>query len=66
MSNHRELCLAWHMYSDDNRDVLLFASENPADPSTDGGAWVTGTLISTPPIHQLGPKREHHQKSDVA
>jgi len=48
MSNHRQLCLAWHMYSDDNRDVLLFASENPADPSTDGGAWVTGTLDFDP------------------
>lgn len=48
MSNHRQLCLAWHMYSDDNQDILLFASELPWDPSTYGGAWVTGTLDFDP------------------
>ena len=29
MSNHRQLCLAWRMYSDDNQGRLLFASEDP-------------------------------------
>jgi prepilin-type N-terminal cleavage/methylation domain-containing protein len=48
MSNHRQLCLAWRMYSDDNHDRLLFASENPYDPPTVEGAWVTGTLDFNP------------------
>ena len=34
MNNHRQLCLAWRMYSDDNQDRLLYASENPYDPCT--------------------------------
>jgi prepilin-type N-terminal cleavage/methylation domain-containing protein len=44
MNNHRQLCLAWRMYSEDNADRLLFASEDPDDPSTLSAAWVTGTL----------------------
>ena len=44
LNNHRQLCLAWRMYSDDNQDRLLYASENPYDPSSYAGAWVTGTL----------------------
>ena len=44
LGNHRQLCLAWRMYSDDNQDRLLYASENPYDPSSNAGAWVTGTL----------------------
>jgi prepilin-type N-terminal cleavage/methylation domain-containing protein len=44
MNNHRQLCLAWRMYSDDNHDQLLFASENPYDPSTIASTWVTGWL----------------------
>src|SRR5215471_7260800 len=27
MSSHRQLCFAWRMYSEDNQDALLFASE---------------------------------------
>src|SRR6187551_180345 len=39
MSNHRQLSLAWRMYSEDNNDMLLYASadvsnlNNPAHPS---------------------------------
>ncbi len=44
LSNHKQLCLAWRMYSEDNQDKLLYASELPDDPSTFGSAWVTGTL----------------------
>ncbi len=44
LNNHRQLCLAWRMSSDDNQDRLLYASENPYDPSSYAGAWVTGTL----------------------
>jgi len=46
MNNHRQLALAWRMYSDDNQDQLLFASESH-DPDklwTADYAWVTGTL----------------------
>ena len=44
LANHRQLCLAWKMYSDDNHDRLLFASEDPYHPETAAAAWVTGTL----------------------
>ena len=44
MNNHRQLSLAWRMYSDDNDDKLLYASELPWVPETFGSAWVTGTL----------------------
>ena len=33
MNNHRQLALAWRMYADDNRDVLVFASDDPGDPN---------------------------------
>jgi prepilin-type N-terminal cleavage/methylation domain-containing protein len=47
MNNHRQLLMAWRMYSEDNRDVLLFATANP------GGAnapysWVQGLLDYSP------------------
>jgi prepilin-type N-terminal cleavage/methylation domain-containing protein len=48
MNNHRQLCLAWRMYSDDNQDRLLYASEYPWDPSTFAASWVTGTLNFDP------------------
>ena len=48
MSNHRQLCLAWRMYSEDNNDVLLFASEDPSNPETSLAAWVTGTMNFNP------------------
>ena len=46
MNSHRQLCLAWQMYSTDNEDRLLFASES-YDPDklwTANYAWVTGIL----------------------
>src|SRR2546422_198759 len=33
MSNHKNLALAWRMYSDDNHDVLVFASDAPGYPN---------------------------------
>jgi prepilin-type N-terminal cleavage/methylation domain-containing protein len=48
MTNHRQLCLAWRMYSDDHQDRLLYASEDPDNPATFGDAWVTGTLDFNP------------------
>ena len=44
MNNHRQLTLAWKMYSDDHNDRLLFASEDPSNPITVSGAWVSGWL----------------------
>ncbi len=44
MANHRQLALAWRMYSDDNQERLLYASELPDKPETSAAAWVTGTL----------------------
>ena len=33
MNNHRQLCLAWRMYSDDNREMLVYASDAPGYPN---------------------------------
>ena len=44
LNNHRQLCLAWRLYSEDNQDLLLYASDNPNDASTIPRAWVTGYL----------------------
>jgi prepilin-type N-terminal cleavage/methylation domain-containing protein len=46
MNNHKQLALAWRMYSDDNNDQLLFASESLDWDKlwTANYAWVTGTL----------------------
>jgi prepilin-type N-terminal cleavage/methylation domain-containing protein/prepilin-type processing-associated H-X9-DG protein len=43
MNNHRQLALAWKMYTDDNRDVLLYASGDTTSP-TNTSAWMTGTM----------------------
>ena len=48
MNNHRSLALAWRMYSEDNNDLLVFASEDMDTPAeyaaTAPYTWVTGTL----------------------
>jgi prepilin-type N-terminal cleavage/methylation domain-containing protein/prepilin-type processing-associated H-X9-DG protein len=48
MSNHRQLCIAWRMYTEDNNDTLLFASEDTGNPSTLLYSWVTGTMDFDP------------------
>jgi prepilin-type N-terminal cleavage/methylation domain-containing protein len=50
LSNHRQLCLAWRMYSDDNQDRLLYASESFDSDKlwSTNYAWVTGTLDFRP------------------
>jgi prepilin-type N-terminal cleavage/methylation domain-containing protein/prepilin-type processing-associated H-X9-DG protein len=48
MNNHRQLLLAWRMYSDDSQGRLLFASPHPGDPSTDPYAWVLGYMNFDP------------------
>jgi prepilin-type N-terminal cleavage/methylation domain-containing protein len=48
MSNHRQLTMAWRLYSEDNRDRLLYASVgNPPDPNIPY-CWVTGDLDFDP------------------
>jgi prepilin-type N-terminal cleavage/methylation domain-containing protein len=48
LNNHRQLCLAWRMYSEDNRDRLLYASELPENPDSVAAAWISGTLDFDP------------------
>jgi prepilin-type N-terminal cleavage/methylation domain-containing protein len=48
MNNHRQLCLAWRMYADDNRDVLVFASQNPNTPWLDRYSWCLGIMDFDP------------------
>ena len=53
MSNHRQLTLAWKMYTEDNSDHLLFASEWPAPweqrwAETYPYVWVHGWLNFDP------------------
>ena len=43
MNNHRQLALAWRMYTDDNSDVLLFSSQG-FPPGPNESIWCTGVL----------------------
>jgi prepilin-type N-terminal cleavage/methylation domain-containing protein/prepilin-type processing-associated H-X9-DG protein len=43
MNNHKQLALAWRMYTDDNRDELPFAFVLAGDPRSPQ-AWVQGIL----------------------
>ena len=49
MGNHRQLAIAWRMYTDDNNEVLLFSSgakKNWTDLSV--GIWCTGAMDFDP------------------
>ena len=48
MSNHRQLTLAWRMYSDDNSDVLLYASSHWPYTAHDQDVWVSGWMNFDP------------------
>jgi len=48
LNNQRQMSVAWRMYTEDNNDLLLFASEWPPVPSTLGYAWVVGTMDFDP------------------
>ncbi len=48
MNNHRQLTLAWKLYTDDNNDQLLFASRNPYFPDQNRYSWVLGDLDFNP------------------
>jgi prepilin-type N-terminal cleavage/methylation domain-containing protein len=49
MSNHRQLMVAWKLYTDDNQDILLYASHHAyAIPDQPSVPWVTGDLDFNP------------------
>src|SRR5437764_415765 len=39
MSNHKQLCLAWRMYAEDNRDRIVYASDNGTGDADSQYAW---------------------------
>jgi prepilin-type N-terminal cleavage/methylation domain-containing protein/prepilin-type processing-associated H-X9-DG protein len=47
LNNHRQLMLAWRMYSEDNREVLLFATANANGPNAPY-SWVQGVMNFDP------------------
>ncbi len=69
MNNHRSLGLAWRMYSEDNQDQIVFASENPNTQATyDATApftWVTGTLDFNPNNRSNWDPNENITKSPL-
>jgi prepilin-type N-terminal cleavage/methylation domain-containing protein len=46
MNNHKHLALAWRMYADDNRDVVVYASQDN-NPALDQYAWCNDDMTST-------------------
>jgi len=47
MNNHRQLCLAWRMYAEDSRDVLVYASQD-FKPQLDKYAWANDIMNFNP------------------
>jgi prepilin-type N-terminal cleavage/methylation domain-containing protein/prepilin-type processing-associated H-X9-DG protein len=47
MNNHRQLTIAWRMYAEDNRDVLLFATADPGSQYAPY-SWVQGVMDFNP------------------
>src|SRR5262249_36356877 len=47
MSNHRQLGLAWRMYAEENRDLIVYASDN-YDPALDQYAWTLSYMDFNP------------------
>src|ERR1019366_4202814 len=49
MGNHRQLTFAWKMYTDDNKDNLLYASHHAYTfQNQESIPWVTGDLDFNP------------------
>jgi len=48
MGNHRQLLLAWRMYSEEGRDRIPYASVHASDRTRDSGVWVLGQLDFDP------------------
>ena len=47
MNSHRQLMLAWRMYAEDNRDVLVYATADPGSKYA-SYSWVQGVLDYNP------------------
>ncbi len=66
LDNHRQLTLAWRMYTDDNNDTLLYASEGLyGDPRVDNYAWVRGLLNFDPKNRSNWDVNEDIKKSPL-
>src|SRR6266498_5260593 len=48
MSNHRQLAFAWRMYTEENNDRLLYASDGGPDPAKNQYAWIKGQMDNNP------------------
>src|SRR5205823_2870342 len=48
MSNHRQISLAWRMYSEENRDLLVFASDDGTQNSYNQWSWCNTHLDNNP------------------
>jgi len=48
MNNHRQLALAWRMYSEDNRDVLVYASWLGGGDPRDPFSWCNDVMDFNP------------------
>src|SRR5437870_12036260 len=48
MSNHRQLALAWRLYSEDNQDRLLYASDSFSNRRENAYVWVRGLMDFDP------------------
>ncbi|HEV2210783.1 MAG TPA: type II secretion system protein [Verrucomicrobiae bacterium] len=48
LNNDRQLPLAWRMFAEDNRDVLVYASQNPNTPALDKYAWAKDCMNFDP------------------
>jgi prepilin-type N-terminal cleavage/methylation domain-containing protein/prepilin-type processing-associated H-X9-DG protein len=44
MSNNRQLAMAWRLYAEDNREVLVYASQNPGPSHYNQWAWATDNM----------------------
>jgi prepilin-type N-terminal cleavage/methylation domain-containing protein/prepilin-type processing-associated H-X9-DG protein len=53
MTRHRNLCLAWRMYAEDNHDNLVYASSDDrtglSKQRTEPSTWVLGDMTYVPP-----------------
>ena len=47
MNNHRQLMIAWRMYAEDNRDVLLYSTADPGSTYAPY-SWVQGVMDFNP------------------
>jgi len=59
LNNHRQLCLAWKLYTDDNRDELLYSMfDTPR-------AWMTGMMDFDPNNHSNWDVEQDIKKSPL-